>query len=64
MSGYKLGDTIKFHFRDVDELCNLRKLSELPCRYCVHQGIVDCPEVRKKLKPNLIGIKKDRKTPI
>lgn len=42
---YKPGQYSKEHLKDVEEICDLRHLYDMPCSGCIHKNQSDCPEM-------------------
>ena len=53
MSNYKAGDYTRRYLQEVEEVCSLRKVMNLPCPDCKYFKIPSCPEVYKNLPPNI-----------
>ena len=47
-SHYQLGQYSKLHLEEVEEICDLRHLYDMPCKGCHYKDQEDCPEVRER----------------
>ena len=47
-SHYQLGQYLKLHLEEVEEICDLRHLNDMPCGRCLYKDQGDCPEVRER----------------
>jgi hypothetical protein len=63
-SNYKQGDYSKIHPAGVKEICDPRKSMDMPCHWCQHEGMMDCPKIRKTMPPDTWTKGKARKIPI
>jgi hypothetical protein len=46
--GYQAGDYTKRHLVQVEEVCQLRRLNDMPCCWCQFDTSKACPKMREK----------------